>query len=163
MKMITHSHLMSSGIARIERIGAVGHGKVEKRVSMQAKKTRQRDAIRAAFEAAGRPLSTEEVLDSAQQQVEGLGIATVYRNIRSLVDEGWLVTVELPGQSPRYELSGKGHHHHFQCKGCGLVYELHGCVGSFRNMIPRGFLVTEHEVLLYGMCDDCRSMGRAKH
>ena len=51
---------------------------------MQEKKTRQRDAIRAAFEAAGRPLSTEEVLDSAQQQVEGLGIATVYRNIRPL-------------------------------------------------------------------------------
>ena len=27
--------------------------------------------------------------------MEGLGIATVYRNIKSLVDEGWLVAVEL--------------------------------------------------------------------
>lgn len=128
---------------------------------MQLKKTRQRDAIRAAFEEADRPMSPEEVLAAAERNVEGMGIATVYRNIKSLVEDGWLVPVELPGQSARYELSGKGHHHHFQCNGCGHVYELRGCVGSFRSMIPRGFQVTAHEVLLYGVCQDCRSAARA--
>jgi Fur family ferric uptake transcriptional regulator len=77
--------------------------------------------------------------------------------IKSLAEEGWLVPVELPGRSTRYELSGKGHHHHFYCNGCGLVFDLNGCVASFRDMIPRGFRVTAHEVLLYGMCQDCRT------
>lgn len=124
---------------------------------MTTRNTRQRDAIRSAFEAADRPLSPEEVLAASQLQVDGLGIATVYRNIKTLLEDGWLVTVELPGQPARYELAGKGHHHHFQCNGCGQVYELHGCVGSFRNMIPKGFQVTSHEVLLFGICQNCRT------
>jgi Fur family ferric uptake transcriptional regulator len=124
--------------------------------TVQVRKTRQRESIRFAFEAADRPLSPEEVLFAAQESVEGLGIATVYRNIKSLLEEGWLVTVELPGQPARYELAGKGHHHHFQCNGCGQVFELYGCVESFRQMIPPGFQVTGHEVLLFGVCRGCR-------
>jgi Fur family ferric uptake transcriptional regulator len=102
-------------------------------------------------------MSPEEVLATAERHSQGLGIATVYRTIRSLAEEGWLVPVELPGRSTRYELSGKGHHHHFYCNGCGLVFDLNGCIESFRSMIPRGFRVTAHEVLLYGMFQDCRS------
>lgn len=124
--------------------------------TMQARKTRQREAIRSAFETADRPLSPEEVLSAAQESVEGLGIATVYRNIKSLMEEGWLIAIELPGQAARYELAGKGHHHHFQCNSCGRVFELYGCVESFRNMIPPGFQVTGHEVLLFGVCRGCR-------
>jgi Fur family ferric uptake transcriptional regulator len=118
--------------------------------------TRQRTAIREAFESSGRPLSPEEVLGEAQRHVDGLGIATVYRNIRALLDEGWLATVTLPGESPRYELSGKGHHHHFHCHQCGRVFELTGCADGFREMAPEGFQVTGHEVILYGNCDACR-------
>jgi Fur family transcriptional regulator, ferric uptake regulator len=43
----------------------------------------------------------------AQRHHPTLGKATVYRNIQSLVDEGWLQAVEIPGDSPRYEVAGK--------------------------------------------------------
>jgi Fur family ferric uptake transcriptional regulator len=119
------------------------------------RETRQRAAIRRAFETADRPMSPDDVLASAQETVLGLGIATVYRSIRDLVEEGWLVAVELPGESSRYEVAGKGHHHHFQCRGCGQVFELLGCVEGFRKLIPRGFRVTGHEFVLYGYCQPC--------
>lgn len=125
------------------------------------RKTRQRAAIREAFESSGRPLSPEEVLAYAQRSAGGLGIATVYRNIRTLLDEGWLATVDLPGESSRYELAGKGHHHHFHCRTCGRVFELEGCAATFRGMVPPGFRVTGHEVVLYGDCGECRSLKRA--
>jgi len=124
--------------------------------------TRQRAAIREAFESKGQPLSPEEVLIEAQRQVEGLGIATVYRNIRALIEEGWLVPVELPGQPARYELSGKGHHHHFHCHGCGQVFELPGCVDGFHRMAPRGFKVTGHDFLLYGFCAQCQEARKSR-
>lgn len=117
--------------------------------------TKQRRAIRLAFEEAGRPLAAEEVQKLAARKSRGLGIATVYRNIRTLVDEGWLVAVELPGQNPRYEISGKEHHHHFHCRNCGRVFELEGCVPQVANLAPAGFRVTDHEVVLYGFCDQC--------
>ena len=118
--------------------------------------TKQRRAIRHVLEAAGRPLRPEEVLEAAQGQVGGLGIATVYRAIKTFCEEGWLDTVELPGTPARYELSGKAHHHHFHCRQCGKVFELEGCPEEVRKMAPRGFRVTGHEVVLYGYCTACR-------
>jgi Fur family transcriptional regulator, ferric uptake regulator len=128
---------------------------------MITRNTRQKSAIRDAFEEAGRPLSTGEVLDLAQTKVGGLGIATVYRNVKSLVDEGWLATVELPGEPPRYEISGKDHHHHFQCESCGRVFELHGCLPGLEKLAASGFTVKRHELVLYGGCPDCSVKRRA--
>lgn len=120
--------------------------------------TRQRAIIREVLEAANRPLGAQEVLTEAQVRMEGLGIATVYRTIKGLMEEGWLVPVELPGEPPRYELAGKGHHHHFHCKDCGKMFELEGCVENLKNLIPKGFKITGHEVLLYGACSQCAAV-----
>ena len=68
--------------------------------------TRQRRAIRAVFQDSARPLSPEEVLQAAQAEAPTLGLATVYRNLKGLVEEGWLVPVALPGAAPRYEPAG---------------------------------------------------------
>jgi Fur family ferric uptake transcriptional regulator len=125
------------------------------------RETRQRGAIRQALQSADRPMSTEDVLASAQRTVPGLGIATVYRNIRTALEEGWLVTVELPGQTPRYEVAGKDHHHHFHCRRCDQIFELSGCVQGLRDLLPRGFRVTGHEVVLYGYCRPCRNEAHA--
>lgn len=122
---------------------------MEKRIQ-----TSQRTAIRDAFIEADRPLSPSEVLEEAQHHHRGLGQATVYRNIQSLVEEGWLTPVEIPGDSTRYEVSGKGHHHHFQCNQCKKLYEMTGCL-PFKPKLPRGFRLTGHEFFLYGLCADC--------
>ena len=118
--------------------------------------TSQRVAIRRAFERADRPLSPGEVLVEARRDVSQLGIATVYRSIKSLQDDGWLAAVELPGESPRYELSGKQHHHHFHCGDCYRVFEIPCHVSPAPPALPRAFRVDRHEVVLYGRCDECR-------
>ena len=121
--------------------------------------TRQREAIRQAFVQAARPLGTREVLVAAKRDVPGLGIATVYRNLKALMDDGWLEPVELPGEPPRYEPTGKGHHHHFHCKICDRLYDLAGCIGSFKGLVPKGFELERHELVLYGRCGDCANDG----
>lgn len=117
--------------------------------------TRQKAAIRDAFLEADRPLSPDEVLEGAQRHHATLGKATVYRNIQSLVEEGWLESIEVPGDSTRYEVAGKEHHHHFQCNQCKKLYELEGCIASFKPKLPRGFRTTGHEFFLYGLCSQC--------
>lgn len=117
--------------------------------------TRQRDAIRQVFEETPRPLGPFEILEGARTRVSGLGIATVYRAINSLVESGWLVTVELPGEAPRYERAGAAHHHHFRCRECARVFEIHGCPGDLRELTPPGFQLEAHDVTLYGRCARC--------
>ncbi|MCA1937045.1 MAG: transcriptional repressor, partial [Dechloromonas sp.] len=47
--------------------------------------TRQRHAILAAFSEIRRPLLPAEILDIAQRMAPGIGIATVYRNLKSFL------------------------------------------------------------------------------
>jgi Fur family transcriptional regulator, ferric uptake regulator len=122
---------------------------------MQQRETRQRRAIRKAIEDAGHPLSPKELLELASNEVEGLGIATVYRNIKVLQDDGWLTPVELPGEPPRYEVAGKGHHHHFHCRSCDRVFDVEECPGELKRVTPRGFRLERHEFVLYGLCVEC--------
>lgn len=119
------------------------------------RQTRQRRAIHHALEHAGRPLSPAEILDAARADVEGLGLATVYRTLKTMTDDGTLIAVDIPGESPRYELAGKGHHHHFHCRSCERVFEVEGCPGALDELTPAGFVLEGHDVTLHGLCVAC--------
>lgn len=123
--------------------------------TVMKRKTEQRSAIWRAIEESGRPLGPGEVLGAARAHCPGLGIATVYRTLKALVEEGALAQVELPGDPPRYEATGKQHHHHFLCRACDRVYELEGCPEGLRGLTPAGFSLESHEVVLYGRCAAC--------
>jgi Fur family ferric uptake transcriptional regulator len=117
--------------------------------------TRQRDAIRAVIESAGRPLSPQEILRGARSAVSGIGIATIYRNLKKLAADGAIRLVTLPGEAARYEPTESAHHHHFQCTRCRRVFDVPGCPGDLRRLAPRGFSVETHDLTLYGRCSAC--------
>jgi Fur family transcriptional regulator, ferric uptake regulator len=94
--------------------------------------TQQRREIREVFERNDRPLAADEVLQLAQDRMAGLGIATVYRTIKALTDEGWLTPVKMPGAPLRYELRSKAHHH-FHCLQCRKLFGLDGCLNTWAN------------------------------
>lgn len=119
------------------------------------RKTAQKSAITVAINRARRPLTAQEILDAAQRDVPTLGIATVYRQIKRLLDDEELVAVELPGQPARYESAHHGHHHHFHCEQCGKVFDVPGCHAHVESGTPEGFVVTGHSVVLYGACASC--------
>ncbi|HIB65869.1 MAG TPA: transcriptional repressor [Phycisphaerales bacterium] len=120
------------------------------------RKTKQRDAIQQVFEEAERPLSPDEVRAEADKLFPGIGIATIYRNLKSLVETGHLKVVEIPGAAALYEVSGLAHHHHFQCDDCEKVYDIPGCPGNLDHMTPPGFQVSSHSITLFGTCPDCK-------
>jgi len=127
--------------------------------------TRQREAVLAAIEHAGRALTPGEILALAQGRVASLNLSTIYRHINALQHEARIVKVMLPGQTARFEAACGGddrghampqhHHHHFHCSGCDHVYALHACPGPMQELAPAGFVVTAHEITLRGLCRDC--------
>lgn len=124
--------------------------------------TRQRAAIRHAIDEARRPLLPQEILDLARRAVAEMGIATVYRNLKLLQEAGEIRAVELPGEAPRFESAHHGHHHHFQCRVCQRVFDVHGCHEDFARWAPQGFAVEAHELTLYGRCAECQAQAQAE-
>ncbi len=117
--------------------------------------TRQQMAIREIFEKAKRPLSAREVAAKANGGPNSIGTATVYRAINRLLDDGWIVPVEIPNEPSRYEVAGLRHHHHFYCRTCRKVYDVEGCPSNMAALTPQGFELEAHEIILYGRCAQC--------
>ena len=118
------------------------------------RKTVQREAIQEVFLQAGRPLRLENILEHGRLLVPSLNQATVYRNLKLLVESGWLTQVQHPTLGAIYERSDREHHHHFYCNACDRIYELPGCPLNMAAT-PEGFVVEGHEIFFSGLCPAC--------
>lgn len=125
----------------------------------QERSTRQRKAIEDALVRAERPMTPEELLESARGEVPNMGIATVYRAIKDMRGTGDVVAVEVPGHPTCYESAHRGHHHHFHCRGCQRVFEVEACAHGINAMAPAGFRIEDHEIVLRGLCAACARAG----
>lgn len=119
------------------------------------RKTSQREAIQEVFIQQDRPLTVEDVLVCGRELVTSLNQATVYRNLKALVETGWLQQFNHPALGTLYELSGKEHHHHFHCHQCNHLFCVAGCSITHHDH-PEGFIVEDHELFLSGVCPTCK-------
>ena len=120
------------------------------------RKTNQRSAIQEVFGKIDRPLGINEILRTGREAVQSLNEATVYRNLKLLVEKGWLTKINSPALGTLYERAGKEHHHHFQCRSCDRLFEISGCAFNEHGSTPPGFVTESHEVYLFGICSNCK-------
>jgi Fur family transcriptional regulator, ferric uptake regulator len=129
---------------------------------MPAKRnTRQREIILETLSRAEGPLTTQGILERARVELPQLGLATVYRTVALLRDDGRILEVRLPGEEPRFEPVRQAHHHHFCCTRCHRVLELDFCPVQIPKgtLLPNGFRVQDHHLTLYGLCAACDGNG----
>lgn len=113
--------------------------------------TRQRLAIRHSFEKSGRPLGPKEILDIAGTEVEKLGIATVYRNIKSMIEKKELISVDIPGQPSRYFLPSGAKRPVFLCTKTNKAFFVDPkCIKIELANLPKEFHPDHSEVVIFG-------------
>ena len=123
-----------------------------------SRRTEQREAILHTLAEAEGPLTAQEVHARARAVHPTIGLATVYRNLSSLEQDGAVVAVHLPQDATRYETAGRGHHHHFRCVKCQTVFEIEGsCPVALLEgaTLPGGLTVLGHELVFFGKCASC--------
>lgn len=118
-------------------------------------RTHQQAAILQVLQDLERPVTPQELLEIASTKSPGLGLATVYRALKRLVESGEVQRIDVAKLPPHYEPSGKSHHHFFVCEVCEKMFDLLGCTGGFQEMLPPGFRMNSHEVVIYGECGQC--------
>ena len=128
-----------------------------------AKHTDQRDVILQTFLETRDHLSTDELHRLVQKKDAGIGVTTVYRTLKLLVECGLASEVAFHDGVSRYEHQfNRRSHHHMVCTECG------GSVEFFSPEIDRleqeigkkhHYLTTRHTFQIYGVCEDCRKKG----
>lgn len=109
-------------------------------------------------------LTAEEIYELIKVDFPEIGLATVYRTIQLLLELNLIDRINLDDGFVRYEISNndanskKHHHHHLICVKCGKVLSFEDDLLDElekRIMDYVSFKVLDHEVKLYGLCEDC--------
>jgi Fe2+ or Zn2+ uptake regulation protein len=117
--------------------------------------TPQRRAILGAFApGATGHLTADEVYERARSEVPELARATVYNALGELVRAGLLRSVEGFG-AVRYDSNLDDSHHHFRCRSCGRLFDVHPRAADQIELDDDGFTVERVQVLLEGSCPEC--------
>ena len=122
--------------------------------------TRQRVAVLRALSDEPNDATAQEIHARLRDTDDAVGLATVYRTLALLGDQGIVDTLmHHPGEAC-YRLCGDGHHHHLVCDDCHRVVELGDCDVAERLAelaAAHGFTASAHTLEVTGTCADCRS------
>lgn len=95
---------------------------------------------------------------SSPDAAASAGTATVYRTVAAMESTGFVSRVGSRAGSALYaRCTDASHHHHIVCDACGR-FTATPCPIDAPVLSPEatgGFVVTRHEVTLYGLCGEC--------
>jgi len=108
-------------------------------------------------------LTADEVYDLVCKTDKNIGIATVYRNLKFLEDNGYIKRAYISDSlCVCYELqkeNDKHSHHHLICKHCGNVTDFEeDLLDAIEKIvtITTGFEIKDHSLVFYGKCKKCK-------
>ena len=122
--------------------------------------TRQRLLVANALAADGRQLTADQLYRRLRQQEPGIGRATVFRTLETLVEAGVARRLELDGHVYAYVACLPEHHHHLACTRCGRVEEIdEAYIRPIAERLTRemGFEIDDARLDFYGRCATCRA------
>lgn len=130
-----------------------------------AYKTKQGDELRNFLERVpGKHITAGDVCEYFRQSGKPMGMATVYRQLERLVDEGTVAKYNIDGSSPAcFEYlgnhSGEETCYHCKCCECGKLIHMH-CdeLPELQKHIlaHHGFSIDPVRTIFYGVCSDCQ-------
>ena len=127
--------------------------------------TKQRLAVSAALDDLADFVSTQELHRILQERGTAVSLATSYRILQSLADDGLVdVLRNADGEAVYRRCAVTGHHHHLLCRNCGKAVEVEAPAveaWAARTATEHGFTAVEHTVEIFGLCPECTARSTA--
>jgi len=130
--------------------------------------TMPREAILNLLSQTSKHLSAKEIYANLYRMYPGIGLTTVYRTLDLLYRMGLIHKMDIGDGQSRYEFrSGekKEHHHHLICSKCGRIIDYSDFIDEELELVNKveknlaqkyNFLVQDHNIEFYGLCQKCR-------
>ena len=108
-------------------------------------------------------LTAEDIYKRLLSMGEEVGLATVYRVLTQFETAGLVIRHNFEGGRSVFEINQGGHHDHMVCVSCGKVFEF--CDSAIEQRQRKvaenaGFIMDDHALYLYGVCEGMRSRGK---
>jgi Fur family ferric uptake transcriptional regulator len=110
-----------------------------------------------------RHMTAEDVYKQLLESGEDIGLATVYRVLTQFEGAGLVIRHNFEGGRAIFEMNDEGHHDHLVCVECGQVFEFYDKAIEERQRkvaSDAGFVLDDHALYLYGVCDGMRKNGK---
>ena len=122
------------------------------------KPTRQQVAVAELLERSDDFTSAQTVHARLRDAGAGVGLATVYRTLQSMVEAGTVDVLRTDDGEAVYRACSTHHHYHLVCRACGRTVEVEGpAVEKWADKIAsdHGFSGVTHTLEIFGTCADC--------
>jgi len=119
--------------------------------------TNQRDVILSELRAVKTHPTADELYTQVRSRLPRVSLATVYRNLEWLSEQGLARKIEVGGRQKRFD-GDISDHYHVRCQKCGRVADVE--MDVLENLEGRiseacGFNVTGHRLEFTGLCSEC--------
>ena len=94
--------------------------------AQRRKSSPQRAAVDALLRDGGDFRSAQEIYAQLREGGNPVGLATVYRALQSLAEDGEVDVLRTDDGEAVYRRFSTGHHHHLVCRHCGRTVEVEG-------------------------------------
>ena len=122
------------------------------------RRSRQRDLVLETVRSTLDHPTAEWIFKMARKRLPRVGLGTIYRNLKALVDEGLIHEVRRADEAVRYD-PNTGEHYHIRCISCGRISDLPVSVDRAieeRARYATNYAIVGHEVEVHGVCPGCR-------
>jgi Fe2+ or Zn2+ uptake regulation protein len=119
--------------------------------------TSQREKILSYLQQVNNHPTAKQIYQEIKKELPHLSLATVYRNLDFLADQG---LVQLVDENPKRFDGNTECHSHLVCEKCGRIYDVFEEFSVYSKEKVKKGKVNNCEICFYGVCKNCLKGGK---
>ena len=123
----------------------------------QVKHSRQRELVLQTVRENRVHPTAEQVYSILREKEPNISLATVYRNLQFLADNGSLLKLSVAGTPDRFD-GDVASHCHIVCERCSRLTDIASSYDSISDehvAKQSGYRIKGHSLMFYGICPEC--------
>ncbi len=100
--------------------------------------------------------TVERIYTNIKKTIPTISLATVYKNLNTLVTSGLVRSINVCEENFRYD-ANMDLHAHLKCVNCNNIEDLYLDTATTDSLLSKPYCVNSFDVFLYGVCARCKS------
>lgn len=122
------------------------------------KHSRQRDALLTLLKSVKNHPTADWLYEELKKEFPRISLATVYRNLNLLADDGQIVRLECSDGREHFD-GNPEKHYHFICRNCSTILDISVNIEKPLSELVKekdSLSIEDHALFFFGLCGECQ-------